>query len=136
MRQQIKVTFHFSRNNTIKVQGPVEQPQGIKDAGKRGPRDETRFYFFHHLLKKNIQKRFYAETEAEGIEFQFMITPVHGGNINGEMSFSIDIFTNIKSFRGKDETLELFKIAEQLEDLLPRVFLKKGLFEPPEFRKP
>ncbi len=58
-------------------------------------------------LKQNVYQGFQPKGQAEGIEFDLVITSIHGRDINGKMPFLVYVFSDVIGFRRKRQFFQM-----------------------------
>ena len=84
--------------NAIHFQGPVKESQQFRDFMNRDMGDQRQVYGLNEFFKEDVDQGFNSERQSQGVEFHFMVTAVHRGNVDGNMPFLINVLANLICF--------------------------------------
>ncbi len=129
MGEQIQLSLQLQRGDPVQLQGTGEKAEVFIDLRNGNLGNELEINGFNHLFEKHPHKSLQAECQSQGIKFHLMVTAIHGGDINGKMAFSIDVFPDLVVLGRKYDLFQLLKVGEQLDQFLRGVILLQGLFQ-------
>ena len=96
--QKFKLTFEFFGRNAVQFQRSVKKAQQTVYLMKGGFGYQTEVDILNQVFKKHIDQRLDTKGKPQAVKLHFMITAVHRRNIDGNMSFFVNILPNFKCF--------------------------------------
>ena len=103
--QQIQLALQLHRIDAVQAKGLVKQGESLINVVKRGPGDQAQIDLVHQLFEQHVDQGFDPEGKSQCIELAFVVTAVHGGDIDGNVAFFVYVRSDFVSLVGENDRL-------------------------------
>src|SRR5512143_91220 len=133
--KEFQLALEFRRPDAIQPQGLVEQLEGFVDLGKRGLGDQAEIDLLDQTLEQHVHHRLQSQGEPQAVEFHLVVAAVHGGDVDGNVPFLVDVLADLVDGFRRNDGLQLFEIAQDESKPPLRVGLSQRLFQAAQLRQ-